>query len=162
MPATTPPAKHGQAWLALRRKAQRLFAAGDRQSSIARKLGVSRQCVHNWYRHWRGVAAGGGTPAARGGVGRRSKLSDEQLAAVDAGLRRGPQSFGFPGARWTLWRVAEAVERITGVRYHPSSVWRILRALGWTLRLPPRAQRKKGAYIPREWEAPARSVFAGD
>src|SRR5205807_1939624 len=58
MPATTPPAKHGQVWLALRRKAQRLFAAGDRQSSIARKLGVSRQCVHNWYRHWRGVAAG--------------------------------------------------------------------------------------------------------
>ena len=52
--------------------------------------------------------------------------------------------------------------KITGVRYHPSSVWRILRALGWTLRLPPRARRKKGAYVPREWEAPARSVFTGD
>ena len=35
-------------------------------------------------------------------------------------------------------------------------------ALGWTLRLPPRARRKKGAYVPREWEAPARSAFAGD
>jgi transposase len=90
------------------------------------------------------------------GSGRKSKLDGKQLATVDAALRAGPRSFGFSSARWTLWRVAAVIEQITGVHYHPSSVWRILRTLGWRLRLPTKPDRKGKAYIPREWAAPAK------
>ena len=88
------------------------------------------------------------------GTARKAKLDSKKLNLVDAALRRGPRSFGFSSARWTLWRVAAVIERITTVHYHPSSVWRILRTLGWRLRLPPKPERKGKAYIPRQWSAP--------
>ena len=40
---------------------------------------------------------------------------------------------------WTLPRVAEVIERITGVAYHPGYVWYILRdQLGWSWQRPAR------------------------
>src|SRR5919204_2079740 len=137
------------------KKAARMFEEGARQSAVARKLGVSRQCVHNWFWEWQGGEAAL-ADSRRGGSGRRAKLDPERLADVDAALRRGPRAFGFTSERWTLWRVAAVIERVTGVRYHPSSVWRILRALGWSLRLPPKADRNPTGYTPRQWTAPGR------
>jgi transposase len=150
------PRKQARVWKARRDKAQQLFASGETQSMVARVLGVSRQCAHNWYWEWRGSDGAPGKGHRRLGSGRKSKLDAKQLASVDAALRRGPRSFGFASARWTLWRVAAVIERITGVHYHPSSVWRILRTLGWKLRLPPKVNRQQRGYIPREWAAPAK------
>ncbi|HLJ95611.1 MAG TPA: winged helix-turn-helix domain-containing protein [Gemmataceae bacterium] len=142
------------AWKARRSKAVRLFASGQGQSAVARTLGVSRQCAHNWYWEWRGSDGEAIRGRRRLGSGRKSKLDAKQLASVDAALRRGPRSFGFASMRWTLWRVAAVIERITGIQYHPSSVWRILRTLGWRLRLPSQSDRMGSAYVPRQWAAP--------
>ncbi len=143
-------------WRSRRRKAEKLFSAGVRQSTVARMLGISRQCIHNWFWQWQGADGIGPERTGRSGAGRRSKLDTGKMAEVDAALRRGPRAFGFAGERWTLWRVASVIERITGVRYHPSSIWRILRSLGWTLKLSDGNEQAKSGYIPREWTAPAR------
>lgn len=156
MIAKMQPRKDSRAWKGRRSKAEQLFASGGTQSTVARTLGVSRQCAHNWYWEWRSSDGAPGKGPRRLGSGRKSKLDARQLAAVDVALRRGPRSFGFTSARWTLWRVAAVIERITGVHYHPSSVWRILRTLGWKLRLPPKPERQGRTYIPREWAAPAK------
>jgi transposase len=148
--------RDSRAWRARRSKAEQLFASGEGQSTVARTLGVSRQCAHNWYWEWRGSDGAPVKGHRRLGSGRKCKLDTRQLALVDAALRRGPRSFGFTSARWTLWRVAAVIEQITGVHYHPSSVWRILRTLGWRLRLPPKPERKGKAYIPRQWAAPGK------
>jgi transposase len=145
--------KRPQSWKARRARAERLFAAGERQAEIARRLGVSRQCVHNWFRLWKGADTNGSTGNRPAGSGRKPKLSAEQMTEVEAVLRRGPRYSGFECDRWTLWRVADAIKQVTGIRYHPSSVWRLLRSLGWTLRYPRRARKQK-AYIAREWSAP--------
>jgi transposase len=133
-----------------------MFAAGERQSRVARVLGLSRQCIHNWYRSWqeKGTRA---RASRKPGSGRKSKLSREQLAQVEAALRRGPRNFGFASEHWTLWRVATVIAGVTGVQYHPSSVWRILHTLGWSLRrLPPGDQetRRASGYVRRHWVAP--------
>jgi transposase len=156
MIAKVQPRRDSRAWKACRNKAEQLFATGETQSTVARSLGVSRQCAHNWYWEWQGSDGAPGKTERRVGSGRKSKLDGKQLATVDAALRAGPRSFGFSSARWTLWRVAAVIEQITGVHYHPSSVWRILRTLGWRLRLPTKPDRKGKAYIPREWAAPAK------
>jgi transposase len=155
MTAKTLSRKDSRAWRARRNKAEQLFGSGQSQSMVARLLGVSRQCAHNWYWEWRG-SDGAPKSQRRLGSGRKSKLDATQLAVVDAALRRGPHSFGFTSTRWTLWRVAAVIERMTGIHYHPSSVWRILRTLGWRLRLPPKPDRSGRAYIPREWAAPGK------
>jgi transposase len=161
MEKKTPSRKESRAWRARRKKAEQMFADGVRQAEIARTLGVSRQCVHNWYWQWQGDDAGS-RRSRPGASGRRAKLVAEQLSAVDEALRRGPAAFGFQSERWTLWRCAVIIERVTGVHYHPSSVWRILRALGWTLKLPPKQQRRKKGYNPRHWCAPGKPRISPD
>ena len=156
MTAKTLIRRGSRAWKVRRHRAEQMFTSGEGQSAVARTLGVSRQCAHNWYWEWRGSDGAPVKGRRRLGSGRKSKLDAKQLALVDAALRRGPRSFGFASMRWTLWRVAAVIERITGIHYHPSSVWRILRTLGWRLRLPPKADRRGTAYIPRQWAAPAK------
>ncbi len=157
MGAEKPARKLDKSWAARRKKALALFDVGIRQSDVARLLKVSRQCVHNWFWQWQGHD-GKPRDGRRSASGRKPKLTAEQLADVDAALRKGPREFGYGSDRWTLWRIAELIERLTGIQYHPSSVWRILRTLGWTLKLPPRREEPARRYVPREWAAPKPSA----
>jgi transposase len=77
---------------------------------------------------------------------------------VDAALRKGPRRSGFDSDRWTLERVVLVIERLCGIHYHPSSVWRLLRTMGWTLRLPARKEQGGRRYVPRQWTAPAKGL----
>ena len=115
-----------------RRRAARLFAAGKRsQAEIARALNISRQSVSRWYQAWRRNEPDWIGGAGR--AGRRPKLDGAQCKQVDEALRQGAQAHGFGTDLWTLPRVAAVIERVTGVRYHPGHVWKILAALEWSL-----------------------------
>ncbi|WP_161500949.1 winged helix-turn-helix domain-containing protein [Embleya scabrispora] len=49
----------------------------------------------------------------------------------------GPEAAGFTGYIWTLARAGRVITRVTGVVYaSPSSVWRLLRAHGWSRQRP--------------------------
>jgi transposase len=118
-------------------RAAELFGRGRRPAEVARELGVSVQSASEWYKRW----STGGKQALRaaGRAGRLPRLDGAQLARVEEALERGPMANGFATDVWTLPRVAEVIERVTGVRYHPGHVWRILRQqLGWTRQRPAR------------------------
>jgi transposase len=133
-----------------RRHAAQLFAAGKKtQGAIARLLGASRQSVMRWYRAWR--ARGRAGLKAAGRAGRKPRLNQRQLAAVVAALRRGPQAAGFRTGLWTLPRVAVVIERVTGVRYHPGHVWRLLGRLDWTLQRPAKRARERNEAAVQHW-----------
>ena len=71
-------------------------------------------------------------------------------------LRRGPMAHGYATQLWTLARVAEVIERVTGVRYHPGHVWRLLHELGWSVQRPARraAERDEEAiarWVKKDW-----------
>jgi transposase len=137
-----------------RLEAARMFAHGATQAEVARTFGVSAQAASIWYRRWRQ----GGASALRGAgrAGRRPRLSAAELEAVAQALRKGPQAFGFATELWTLDRIAQVIQRLTGVRYHPGHVWRLLRRLGWSPQRPARrASERDEAEIARwrtqEW-----------
>ena len=137
-----------------RRKAARLFAKGVPQAEVARRLNVSRQSVSRWYQRW--IKRGEDALVGTGRAGRPPRLTKEQKARVDAELRKGPSAHGYATQLWTLARVAEVIERITGVRYHPGHVWRLLHELGWTRQRPARwaAERDDEAiarWIKQDW-----------
>ena len=73
-------------------------------AEIARQLGVTHQIVSDWRKAWQQ----GGREALRsaGPAGRKSKLSDEQLAAVEDALTSGAEASGYANDLWTLPRVA--------------------------------------------------------
>jgi transposase len=133
-----------------RHQAARLFAAGrETQGAIARRLGVSRQSVMRWYRAWQ--RGGRAALRAAGRAGRKPRVTPEQMAAVDAALRQGPQAHGFRTSLWTLPRVARLIARLTGVHYHPGHVWRLLGALDWTVQRPATRAKERNEAAIQHW-----------
>jgi len=107
-----------------------LFRAGElRLADIARRLRVSRQSVSRWYAQWQ--KGGARALRAAGRAGRKPRLTPRQLQSVVKGLRQGLRVHGIAGDSWTLPRAAQLIEQVTGVRYHPGHVWKMLGALNW-------------------------------
>jgi transposase len=124
---------------ARRLRAADMFAWGKRQVDVVTQLGVSPQTVSRWYRAW--VDGGRAALVGAGRAGRVRKLSDAQLAEVEAALRKGPRVHGFPTEMWTLARVAEVIEAVTGVRHSQTQTWTILRErLHWSRQRPARGR----------------------
>jgi transposase len=140
---------------ARRMRAADLFRRGVIPSEIARQLGVTHQVVSEWRKAWRQ----GGRSALRsaGRVGRPAKLSTAQLVKVEKALAKGAEANGYVTDLWTLPRVAEVIERLTGVSYHPGYVWYILRKqLRWSWQRPARraVERDDDAierWVKRRW-----------
>jgi len=114
--------------------AARLFDRGLSQSEVSRELGVHRQSVNRWFAAWEG----GGIKALKqaGRAGRKPRLAPRQLGQVESALKQGPQAHGFATALWTTARVAQVIGQLTGVRYHPDHVCRILAKLRWSCQRP--------------------------
>jgi transposase len=86
-------------------RAAEMFGRGKRQVDVVTELGVSAQTASRWHRAWQEQGQAGLAGAGR--AGRRCRLADEQLAAVEAALVAGPAANGFPTEMWTLARVAD-------------------------------------------------------
>jgi transposase len=132
-----------------------MFARGKRQVDVVTGLGVPAQTASRWYRAWQEQGREGLAGAGR--AGRRCRLTDTQLAEVEAALEKGPRANGFPTEMWTLARVAEVIERVSGVRYSQTQTWAILRErLGWTRQRPARRAVERNeeaiaAWVKQNW-----------
>lgn len=145
--------------------AAELFAQALPAAEVARRLCVSRQSAHRWYRHWQ--AGGMEALHARGPIGRHRKLTPGQLDQVEQALLEGATVHRFASNLWTVERITEVIWRLTGVRHHPVQVWRILtHRLGWSLQRPRRkaSERDQAAidhWLAVEWPRIKRGHDAG-
>jgi len=149
MPTTRGAHRDFAALEARRFQAARLFGRGVAQVTVARELGVSRTTTHRWYYAWQ--AEGRRGLKAVGRAGRKPRLDRQQWAQVEAALLKGPAAHGFATTLWTLPRIAAVIARRTGVRYHPSHVWRILQGLNWSLQRPARQARERDDAAIAQW-----------
>jgi transposase len=138
-----------------RLQAAAMFERGKRQADVVTELGVSAQTASRWHRAW--LEAGREGLAGAGRAGRRRKLEAGQLADVEVVLERGPKANGYPAEMWTLARVSEVIERVTGVRYSQAQTWVVLRErLGWTRQRPARRAVERNdeaiaTWVKKEW-----------
>jgi transposase len=133
-----------------RMRAADLFEQGVRPAEIARQLGVWHQIVSDWRAAWRRSGRDGLRAAGR--AGRLPKLSREQLGEVETALAKGAEANGYRNGVWTLQRVAEVIERVTGVSYHPAHVWYILRTgLKWSWQRPARRATERNDEAIHQW-----------
>ena len=102
----------------VRLRAARMFEQGTSQAEVAHRLHTSRQNAHRWHRRWQ--QGGRAALRAAGRAGRRPKLDSRQRRRVERALGQGALAQGFDSDLWTLQRVALVIERLTGVRHHPS------------------------------------------
>ena len=132
-----------------RLKAARLFAEGKSRAQVARTLGVSWPAVNNWHQAWQREGAPGLKAAGR--AGRKPKLTPAQLSQVEQELLRGPLAHGYATILWTLPRIAGLIAKLTGVKYHPGHVWRILRAMQWSIQRPEHRAKERDDEAIMRW-----------
>ena len=125
----------------------KLLRQGVAQAEVARRCGVSECSVHRWKKQ---LAEQGPLAWQRGRLGKPPKITDRDLAALEAFLPVGAQAFGFHNDLWTLPRIASVLKDKTGASIHPGHLWRILTRLGWS------AQKPEARAVQREEEAIAR------
>jgi transposase len=137
---------------ARRERAAELFAQGRSQAEVARELDVSKQSASRWHAGWQ--AQGAMALQSRGPTGRRPKVADDQLDAIEQALLQGALAHGFATDVWTLDRIAVVIQGLTGVGLSNPSVWRLLRErLGWTVQRPQRQAKERDEQAVARWVA---------
>ena len=133
-----------------RLKAGRMLLAGKSCAQAALAVGVARQTVYTW----KGLLDEGGIDALRAVPerGRPARLDEHQLAAVRAALLQNPTEHGFGTELWTLKRVGAVIERMHGVRFGQTQVWRILGSLGFSPQKPDKRAIERDEDAVRLWK----------
>ena len=133
-----------------RLKAGRMLLAGKGCAKVALAVGVARQTVYTW----KGLLDEGGIDALRAVPerGRPAQLDEQQLAALRATLLRSPTEQGFGTELWTLKRVGAVIERMHGVRFGQTQIWRILGALGFSPQKPEKRAIERDEEAVRKWK----------
>jgi len=133
-----------------RKKAAALFHKGHSAPEVARRFGVARQVAYRWKEAWE--QGGKAALASKGSAGRKPKLTGKQTQQVTEALLAGPAVQGYKTDLWTLPRVAALIEDLTGVRYHPGHVWRLLGASGFSCQRPERRAVERDEKAIRRWQ----------
>ncbi len=148
-------AKRGLSEAARKRvKAGRLLLAGKGCAEVALAVGVARQTLYTWKK----LLDEGGIDALRGVPerGRPAHLDEQQLASLRAAILQKPTEHGFGTELWTLKRVGAVIERLHGVRYSQTQIWRILGSMGFSPQKPNKRAIERNEDAVRSWK---RSTF---
>jgi transposase len=133
-----------------RLRAGRMLLAGKGCAEAAEAVGVARQTVYTW----KALLDEGGIDALRAvpAPGRPARLDDAQLAQVRAALLQSPTEHGFGTELWTLKRVGIVINKLHGVHFGQTQVWRILGALGFSPQKPDKRAFERDEGAVRAWK----------
>lgn len=112
-----------------RLRAFMLYQNNRKKTAIARELGVSSITVRRWIAQIQQT-----NDNASGSTGRRPRLTTEQLRTLNDMLQQRADTFGFEDEHWSNQRIAQLIEQVFGVVYHPNYIRLILRRVEQTLR----------------------------
>lgn len=132
-----------------RQRAIALLEQGLPKSEVARRIGVTRRTVRRWHHLWR--QGGEAALAPKPPSGAPAKLSAQERAGLAHILIQGAKAAGFDSELWTGRRIARLIQQRFGVRYHERSVWRLLRALGFTPQRPEKVARERRPALKQRW-----------
>jgi transposase len=136
-------------WAALRQQALVLFGQGMSIRQVAAALTIGYETARTWCRKLE--RGGPEAVCAAKPRGRKPRLSAGQLVQLEEVLLEGPQQQGYKTDVWTLERIADLIGKRFGVRYHPSHVFKILQALGWSCQRPTRQAKERDEAAIAQW-----------
>ena len=127
-----------------------VYCAGKTPAQAAHAVGVARQTAYTW----KAVLDEGGIDALRAMPtrGRPARLDDEQLQALGRALLQRPTEHGFGTELWTLKRVGVLIERLYGVKFGQTQIWRILGGLGFSVQKPERRAIERDEDAVQTWK----------
>jgi transposase len=133
---------------ARRAQALKLLTEGLGATEVARRIGVARQTIYEW----KARAKRKGRRHNQRGPGAVCRLSPQQQKQLARELLRGAYAHGYAEDHWTLDRIGRVIYDQFGVRYHPTSVWHLLRRMGWSSQKPQRTGLQRDDQAVAEWK----------
>lgn len=133
-----------------------MFRSGKPQAEVARRFTVSRMAVSKWHAAWDKEGMEG--LKSRGNPGKDPRLTPRDISLVRRAILKGPRNAGYATDLWTLSRITRLIREQARVSYHPSHVWKILQAMGFSAQMPstkPKERNEKRIRMWREVEWPA-------
>ena len=130
-------------------KAVRLWEKGKTQYKIAKKLGVSFEAVSNWVEAYK--AQGWDGLKSKGNPGPDSKLTQKEKRKIKQAILRGAQKQGYATDLWTLARLRDLIKKISGTKYHPGHVWKVVISLGFTSQKPEIKAKERDEKAIKTW-----------
>lgn len=124
--------------------------AGKHAAAVARAVSASRSSVVRWQQVYRQQGSKG--LMAKPIPGRPPRLLPKQKAKLECLLLQGPLAAGHKTDLWTLDRIVALIRKHFGVSYHPSHVWKILQALGWSCQKPERRPIQRDEAAIAHWK----------
>jgi len=133
-----------------RLRAGRMMLAGKTPAEAAHAVGVARQTAYTW----KALLDESGIDALRAMPtrGRPARLDGEQLQALGRTLLDKPTEHGFGTELWTLKRVGVVIERLYGVKFGQTQIWRILGGLGFSVQKPERRAIERDEDAVQTWK----------
>ena len=131
-------------------RAGRMLLAGKTPAEAAHAVGVARQTAYTW----KAILDEGGIDALRAmpAPGRPARLDEVQLQALGRVLVQSPTAHGFGTELWTLKRVGVLIERLYGVKFGQTQIWRILGGLGFSVQKPERRAIERDEDAVQTWK----------
>ena len=131
-------------------RAGRMLLAGKTPAEAAHAVGVARQTAYTW----KAILDEGGIDALRAmpAPGRPARLGEVQLQALGRVLVQRPTAHGFGTELWTLKRVGVLIERLYGVKFGQTQIWRILGGLGFSVQKPERRAIERDEDAVQTWK----------
>jgi putative transposase len=135
----------------VRLEAAELIEAGASDAEVARRLRVSRMSANRWRR---ALAAGGKEGlASKGAGGAKCKLTEVQLAELEAALEAGPAVWGWDEDQcWTLARITGLVRRLFREDYTLAGMDLLLHRIGWSVQVPARRAAERNEAAVTAWK----------
>lgn len=117
-----------------RKKAGRLFAEGESQASVARRLNVTKAAVCQWHAAWKKEGDEG--LASKGHPGFPSKLTTEKKKELRLLILKGPRAEGYATDFWTVDRIRDLARRKLRVALGYTRIWNTIIQLGFSCQKP--------------------------
>ena len=127
-----------------------LLKSGQTLSAVARAVSAAPSSVLRWQGQYQQHGLKG--LQAKPTPGRPPRLSQAQKKVLVQVLLDGPLAAGFKTDLWTLKRIAKIIKRLFEIKYHPSHVWKILIALGWSCQKPERRATQRDEQAIAHWK----------
>lgn len=131
-----------------RKRAWERLDSGKRVKEVAKIIGVTARRL----RYWQREAHEPKDQSATRSPGHPSHLSAEQLHQREQALLRGAYAQGYAEDYWTVDRIARLSWDPFQVRYHPVSVWYIMKRIGWSNQRPQRQALQRDDEAIRRWK----------
>ncbi|MGD2027205.1 MAG: helix-turn-helix domain-containing protein [Anaerolineales bacterium] len=126
--------KSESAHLVKRATGVRMLHQGYSPAEVAEILSVAQPTPYQWFHRFRAGGLAGLENQPRSG---RPPIADEAyLAEIDTALEKEPGELGYEFALWTVQRLNQHLQRVTGKQISDERLRVLLKARGWVYRRP--------------------------